>query len=143
MLHFLCGATVLQVVAFNFTCESTCHLGKNCFACLIHPLDAFIASKKDIWSCGCWFINFAAPRGEEFLYEVEEPHLGMGSKPLCDFKISDFKIYFKISRFICHMHNTYMEAVIGNKILLSQALSNNAQKICIKKITQVKGELNT
>ncbi len=36
-----------------------------------------------------------------------------------------------------------MEAVIGNEILLSQVLSNNAQKICIKKITQVKGELKT
>ncbi len=34
-----------------------------------------------------------------------------------------------------------MEAAAGNEILLSQALSNNAPKICVKKITPVKGEL--
>ncbi len=34
-----------------------------------------------------------------------------------------------------------MEAVAGNEILKSQAPSNNAQKICMKKITQGKGEL--
>ncbi len=36
------------------------------------------------------------------------------------------------------MHNNYMEAVVDNESLVSQALSNNAQKICIEKITQVK-----
>ncbi len=41
----------------------------------------------------------------------------------------------------CHVRNNYMEAVVGNEILKSQAPSNNAQKICLKKITKLKGEL--
>ncbi len=33
-----------------------------------------------------------------------------------------------IQDFICHMHNNYMGAVVGNEILKSQAPSNNVQK---------------
>ncbi len=37
--------------------------------------------------------------------------------------------HFKIQDLYCHMHNIYMEAVVGNEILTSQAPSNYSQKI--------------
>ncbi len=34
----------------------------------------------------------------------------------------------KIQDLHCHVHNNYIEAVVGNEILKCQAPSNNAQK---------------
>ncbi len=44
-----------------------------------------------------------------------------------------FKLKLSFNFFICHVHNNFDEAVIGNEILSSQAPSNNAQTICIKR----------
>ncbi len=51
-------------------------------------------------------------------------------------------IFYKIQDLYCQMHNNYMEAVIGNEILKSQAPPTMLKKF-IKKVTQVKGELKT
>ncbi len=37
------------------------------------------------------------------------------------------------STLICRVHNNYMEAVVGNEIIQSQAPSNNAQKYVERK----------
>ncbi len=58
-----------------------------------------------------------------------------------DATFSGSEARFKIQYLCCNVHNNYTEAVVGNEILKSQAPSNNAQRICTKKITQVKGEL--
>ncbi len=39
----------------------------------------------------------------------------------------------KIQDLSCHVHNSYIEAVIGNEILKCQAPSNNAQKYAWRK----------
>ncbi len=47
----------------------------------------------------------------------------------------DFKYNFSFTfNLFCYMHNNYSQAVIGNEILNSQALSNNVYK----KIMQLK-----
>ncbi len=49
-----------------------------------------------------------------------------------------FRLLFKIEDLYCRVHNSYIKAVVGDEILKSQAPPNNAQKIFIKKITQVR-----
>ncbi len=65
------------------------------------------------------------------------------SNLLICYTIWTFCWIFKIQHLYCHVHNNYLEAVVGNEILKCQDPSDNAQKICMKKITQVKGELKT
>ncbi len=45
------------------------------------------------------------------------------------------ELYIQDSTFFLyyHVHNSYIEAVVGSEILKSQAPSSNAQKICLKK----------
>ncbi len=50
---------------------------------------------------------------------------------------------FKIQDLYCYVHNNYIEAVVGNEIRKSQAPPTMLKKICVKNITQEKGEPKT
>ncbi len=50
---------------------------------------------------------------------------------------------FKIQDLYCHVHNNYIEAIVGNEILKSQAPYNQIKIHGVKKITQVETELKT
>ncbi len=55
---------------------------------------------------------------------------------LCVFSYIMSKVWVSRQVLYCHMHNNYSEAFIGNEILNSQAPSNNAQAINIKRTSR-------